>query len=63
VKLTEIVDYWSEHYLFDDADLCDKELYLNHAVSESNFEYTYSDPDLSLTQPGEYSYFFTMVDY
>jgi hypothetical protein len=36
---------------------------LNHSNSGPDFDYSYSDPDLSLTKPGEYSYFFSLVDY
>jgi hypothetical protein len=63
VALPEIVDLWSEHSLYLYPDLCEKQLILNHSISGLDFDYKYKDPELTLKQPGLYSYLFYLVDY
>jgi hypothetical protein len=46
VTLPDVSDYWGAHYLFNDPNLCNKKLYLNHSISGTDFTYKFSDPVL-----------------
>jgi hypothetical protein len=60
VSLTKISDFYGNY--FDDPDLCPKTLHLSNSdgTSLSDTTYSYEDSTLTMTTPGDYTYFFSL---
>lgn len=58
-----IPDYWSTHTLYDDPYLCTKVMNLFDSSGSEVTEYLYTEPSLTLSFSGTFTYHFSLEDY
>ena len=63
VQLTAIPDFWAEHALYLNPDLCEKQLHLLDESGNEVTDFVYENPTLGLSYSGNFNYYFSLVNY
>jgi hypothetical protein len=63
VQLTAIPDFWAEHALYLNPELCEKQLHLLDESGNEMTDFVYENPTLGLPYSGNFNYYFSLVNY
>lgn len=58
-----IPDFWSENQLYEDPNLCEKQIHLFDEAGNEVTEFGYEAPQLTMTFSGYFTYYFSLVKY